>query len=351
VLAQVAGEDEDRLIDALEPALRAHLITETGVDCYRFTHALVRSTLHAELSTSRRARVHRSVAQALEALNERDLDWVATDLAYHWGEAGPATAHEQAITCARRAAGLAYQRVAPEEAARWYRQAWELLDGADPALGAELLWHIGHADAMAGAPGSQHTVLEAARAAEALGNVALMADALCLTRRTVITADSPELANPAKIELLERALGRSGDDPSLRARLAGALAHELLYTGDVERRAALVAMARRDLDQVADPVERWRVGLPLRMAAPTRDRKAWQQADDDVRRVVAGRRGIRGRSGTGAGAHRSLLFISGARPADPRRVPSARGRGVVFLSMMLHGAPSKLKTMASLWLT
>jgi hypothetical protein len=284
VLTRVAGEDDDRLIDALEPALRANLVTETGVDRYRFTHALVRSTLHAELSTSRRARVHRLVAEAVEALNQHDLDRVASDLAYHWGEAGPSTAHEQAITYARRAAQLAYERAAPEEAARWYRQARELLDGADPALDAELLWQIGQADSMARAPGWQDTLLEAARAAERLDNVALMADALCLTRRTVMTADSPERGNPAKIELLERALARSGENPSLRARLSGTLAHEFLYTGDVDRRAAFIVLARRELERVADPVERWRIGAPLRMAIAlvNEDREAWQQQDDEL---------------------------------------------------------------------
>jgi class 3 adenylate cyclase len=285
VVARVAGEDEDVLINALERARRANLILETGVDRYRFRHALVRSSLQAELSRSRRARVHRAVAEALELLNKHDLDRVATDLAYHWGQAGPATAHEQAVTYARRAGQLAYERAAPEEAARWYRQARELLDGADPALDAELLWHIGQADAMARASGWQDTLLEAARAAERLGNVALMADALCPTGRTLITAESPELADTAKIELLERALARSGDDPLIRARLAGALAHELLYTGDDERRAVLVASARRDLERVADPVERWRVGRQLSMTtfSAKNDRQGLLQLEDQFR--------------------------------------------------------------------
>ena len=130
-------------------------------------------------------------------------------------------------------------------------------------------------------------MLEAARAADRLGNVALMADALCLNRRTVMTADSPEQGNPPKIELLERALARSGDDPSLRARLAGTLAHEFLYTGDVERRAAFIALARRDLERVADPIERWQMGTPLRMAtALNNDRQEWQQLDDEFALVA-----------------------------------------------------------------
>ena len=42
----------------------ANLVIEVGVDRHRFAHALVRETLHAELSSSRRARQHRKVAEA-----------------------------------------------------------------------------------------------------------------------------------------------------------------------------------------------------------------------------------------------------------------------------------------------
>lgn len=259
LLCAVTGTPEDDLVDSLEPALTAHLVVEVDVGRFRFAHALVRSTLHGEASTTRRARLHRSVAQALESINADRIDSVAADLAYHWGEAGPATAHEQAIAYARRAAELAYQRVAPEESARWYRHARELLDGANAHLDAELACRAAQADAMAGVAGWQESLLDAARAAEAVGDVELMVEALCVSRRSVLTEDSPEAADPAKIDLLERALELASGDPRLTAYLKGALALELLFTGDAARRLALIEDVERYRDTLDDPVERNKV--------------------------------------------------------------------------------------------
>jgi len=260
VLAVVSGRDEDELIDALEPALAARLVTEAGVDRYRFAHALVRQTLHAELSTSRRARLHRSVASALEALHAEDLDAVATELAYHWGEAGPAAAQDQAVAYARRAGELAETRAAPEEAARWFAQARDLLDGTEPRLDAELAARVAQATVLGGLADSRVAVHEAARAAEALGDPALMAESLCLQRRTVLTEDSPEGADLEKIELLQRALALCpGEDRMLWARLSCALGSELLFTGDLGRRAELAQAVLDYASGLDDPRERFRL--------------------------------------------------------------------------------------------
>jgi hypothetical protein len=264
VLAAVSGRSDDELIDALESALAARLIVEAGVDRYRFAHALVRQTLHAELSTSRRARLHRLVAQALETLHASDLDAVITELAYHWGEAGPATAHDQAVAYARRAGELAERRLAPEEAARWYTQARELLDGADPRLDAELATRTAQAMALARMAGWRDAVHEAAEAAEALGDTALMAAALCINPRRVVAEGSPEAADPEKIELIERALARcSPGDRMLWAKLTGSLVAELVHTGDLERRIELTRQVNEYSHSLVDPDERWQAMLTV----------------------------------------------------------------------------------------
>ncbi|HJR24386.1 MAG TPA: AAA family ATPase [Acidimicrobiales bacterium] len=255
LLAQVTGDTEDELLDALEPALSAHLLVERGVASFEFAHAIVRSTLHAELTSTRRARVHRSVAVALEQLPEAQRDAAVMDLAYHWLEAGPGAGEAKAVTYATRAAETAFANAAPEESARWYRQAREALAGSDPHLDVQLLHRLGEAEAVAFDPRWQETLLAAARAAEELGDLALMTDALCISRRTVFTSTSPMGADEEKIELLERALSRVGDDDLLRARLSAALAVELLYVGDVDRRLALVEESWRIADSIEDPVE------------------------------------------------------------------------------------------------
>ena len=81
------------------------------------------------------------------------LDDVMADLAYHWGEAGTSTVDDVAFTYARRAADLAMEQASPDEAARWFRIARERLDGADPAVDADLLLQLGLAESALGASG------------------------------------------------------------------------------------------------------------------------------------------------------------------------------------------------------
>jgi class 3 adenylate cyclase len=273
VLATVTDTDEDDLIDALGSALGAHLVAETGVGRYRFAHALVRSTLHEELSTTRRARLHRSVAEAIASRSGADLDAVVPDLAYHWAEAGPAVAAEQAITYASRAGELAMVRVAPEEAARWYGQARDLLGDTDPVRDAELACRQAVALSVSGDPAWHDSLMAAARASLALGDVGQMADSLCISRRMVLAEGSPEAADPEKIELLERAIELCPkSDHGLWARLSAALAGELVYTGDRERRQAIAEAVTAYARTLSDPVERLRVLMTLVAGRPSSNR-------------------------------------------------------------------------------
>lgn len=81
----VAETNEDRLLNAVERAVAAHLMTETpdglGV---RFAHALIREALYAGTSVIRRRRLHRRVGEALVAATRPDPDAVA----YHFQRAG-----------------------------------------------------------------------------------------------------------------------------------------------------------------------------------------------------------------------------------------------------------------------
>ena len=128
LLADVVGRDADDVLDALDIAARANLVIEVGVDRHRFAHALVRETLHGELSSSRRARQHRRVAEALEARHADDLDAVVAELATHWAEASAGGDPSRAIELAIRAGDLAADRGAFENAVRWFQQALELME-------------------------------------------------------------------------------------------------------------------------------------------------------------------------------------------------------------------------------
>ena len=84
----------------------------------------------------------------------------------------------KAIHYARRAAERALEQLAPDEAARWYRQALELHDqapGGDRSERCDLLIGLGEAQRQVGDPEYRQTLLDAAELAEELGDT----DRLC----------------------------------------------------------------------------------------------------------------------------------------------------------------------------
>jgi class 3 adenylate cyclase/tetratricopeptide (TPR) repeat protein len=254
LLSRVSKRSEDELIDDLEPAMTASLVAETGIERYQFSHALVASVLRQELSTTRRARLHRGIAEALMEMHAADTDAVVAELAYHFGEAGAAIPNDQAIVFARRAAELAYERPAPDEAARWYRHVLELLDGEDPVVEADVLCRLALAEMAGGIESALETQLRAARAAEAVGDLRLMTEALRISRRGVFAVGSAQPVNHEKIELLERALAAVPEpELELRGLLTASLATEILFTGDLDRRDDLVTETIALSEQVADP--------------------------------------------------------------------------------------------------
>jgi tetratricopeptide (TPR) repeat protein/predicted Ser/Thr protein kinase len=129
VLQALAELPEDRLLDVLDEAVGAKLVQEApGVPGrYAFTHALVRETLYGELTTARRARLHRQVAGTIERLAAPGEEPLA-DLAYHYSQAASAADAERAIGYAMRAAERAAAAFALEEAARFYNLALQALD-------------------------------------------------------------------------------------------------------------------------------------------------------------------------------------------------------------------------------
>ncbi len=85
LVGELAGIDEDPLLDAIDDATRARLVEEVDADRFRFAHALVRTSLYDELSASRRRRMHRRVTDLIAKRTPDDL----AALAFHSVEAGP----------------------------------------------------------------------------------------------------------------------------------------------------------------------------------------------------------------------------------------------------------------------
>ncbi|MDP8968579.1 MAG: AAA family ATPase [Actinomycetota bacterium] len=92
VLARVTATANDALIDALEEALASCVIAELprAAGRFMFAHILVRDTLYARLSATRRARLHGHVGRAIEERCGDRLDDQLPALARHYELAGDA---------------------------------------------------------------------------------------------------------------------------------------------------------------------------------------------------------------------------------------------------------------------
>ena len=102
VLAVLLDGDEDRLLDLLEQAIGAGLISESDDEpgSYRFVHALIQHTLYLDMGATRRQRCHQRVAEALEARGSGGDDHVA-ELARHYMAATRPTDVAKALHYAR----------------------------------------------------------------------------------------------------------------------------------------------------------------------------------------------------------------------------------------------------------
>ena len=85
LLERVTDADGGALIDICDDAVTAALLVE-GADgnSYAFAHALIEHTLYDQLSRPRRARAHRTVAEALEELYGSDPGERIGAFAHHW---------------------------------------------------------------------------------------------------------------------------------------------------------------------------------------------------------------------------------------------------------------------------
>jgi DNA-binding SARP family transcriptional activator/tetratricopeptide (TPR) repeat protein len=257
VLAGVTGQDEEQVLDLLEPPIRAVLIQELPQQAGRFSfsHALVEHTLYADLGPSRRQRLHLRVAATLEMLHGDDPGDRLGELAYHWARARQPADAEKAVEYSCRAGAHALEKLAPDDAIGWYSQALELLDGqpgADDLRRGEALVGLGTAQRQAGDPGSRKTLLRAADLAQRVGSRPLLVRAALANNRGRVSRSGA--VDDERIAILEAALRATvGTETSERACLLAILSAELTW-GDPDRARALsdeaLAMARRLDDDV-----------------------------------------------------------------------------------------------------
>jgi DNA-binding CsgD family transcriptional regulator/tetratricopeptide (TPR) repeat protein len=144
------------LLESLDEAEAARLvIVRPGpILTASFVHDLVRETLYADLGQARRVNVHHQVGAALESRWGSETAAHASELAYHFTQAVPGGDADRALTYARMAGEQALGHFAYDEAARWLRVVFELLDatGADGSERCDALLALSEACLMSGSP-------------------------------------------------------------------------------------------------------------------------------------------------------------------------------------------------------
>ena len=228
----------DSVLDAVEEAVWGQLVVETGPGTYRFAHALVRDAIYTELSSTRRARLHYRVGEAIEAADAQEQAR-ADVLVHHYAKAasvgGGSKAGDYALVAGRRLLA---------------RAAWEdAIATLDQAMAALAQTPDDHLDLRFELLNLTAEILTRHFAPEAA--LVRAQDAVAVARRTGVAeqlagaalsylAAAMGLRGPARagylggaITLAEQALaGLDRSAPALQARLLARLALQRLYVGD-----------------------------------------------------------------------------------------------------------------------
>jgi class 3 adenylate cyclase len=258
LLLAVLEFPETRLLDLLDEAVAASLLTEGSerAERFTFTHALVEHTLYEDLGRARRARLHKRVAEALEEQCGDEPGERLGELAGHWAAAVVSTDTAKALYYARRAAERALEQLAPDEAVRWYRQALELYDqapGGDRYERCELLIGLGEAQRQIGNPEYRQTLLDAAALAQELSDADRLCRAVLANGRGWVSALQFGTVDSERVQALEATAGVLADDDPRRAQMLALLAYELHHGGEPVRFRALAAEAIEMARAAGDP--------------------------------------------------------------------------------------------------
>jgi predicted ATPase/class 3 adenylate cyclase len=241
-LTLLGNHDEDELLRMIEEALEARVIEETEqAGRYRFTHAQMQETLLAELSTTRRVRLHGQVAEALERRYGARAEERAGRLAMHFGEAATLSPRfsEKAARYAGIAGRLAFAQLAYPEAARHFRAALAAREGQemDDAM-AELRQNLGAAALHNAEPSEAwRNLRQAFEYYAGVGNLSRAVDVAYMAGSSLL------LIRLSLIQLIERALALVEEDTEAYGRLQAALGQSLGFMGEVARAREAFARA------------------------------------------------------------------------------------------------------------
>jgi len=213
-LAAMTDLDESPLLDCVEEALAGELLHAVGAERYTFAHALVRQTLYEQMSSSRRARLHRRLADLLERLHADDPGQVAGELVRQYQASATLPGAERGAIHAVTAGRAARAAYAPEDAIMTLRRGLDLAAPEDHDTRGRLLSELTLAQAGCGLYSDSRGTMEAAvslleRRADGPDAIAELVWALG-PGFWVAAAGSTTIA-----PMIDRALGALGDERNL----------------------------------------------------------------------------------------------------------------------------------------
>ncbi|WP_155338153.1 BTAD domain-containing putative transcriptional regulator [Acrocarpospora corrugata] len=247
VLVGAADANEDGVLAALEAGVLTGLLTEPSPGRVRFAHALVRDTLHQDLSQMRRARTHARVADSIARLHPGDLP----ALAHHYARAATSATAERAMDYSIRAAELATRRYAHDTAAGLLAQALDCFDrvpgdaGDRDARRVDLLGRLVRAQVLSGdVTGARDTRQRAIDLAQETGRDDLLIIAFtCWTEATPWQIKPYGVVDERTLDLLARLLRRDDLEPLTRCRLLEMVVAELDGESDPRAGVAVAELA------------------------------------------------------------------------------------------------------------
>jgi hypothetical protein len=267
LLERVTGLDAEHLLLNLEPAIAAGLVTMAeGGWGFRFRHPLIHESLRASADRLKRARLHATVAAALESISSASTASSAntaadlTQLAYHYLAAGPFGDPAKAVKYAREAAGRAVRQGAWQDAVRHLEQALTAIPARPDAdaTRCDVLVELGQARRSGGMIIEAHAAFEESISlADRIGDEDRMLAA-------AVAFGAPQLwgsrdwgeSDPSLVMLLERQLNRIGSsDPARRVRILATLATELYFDEAAERGWSYANKALDAARQLGQPEE------------------------------------------------------------------------------------------------
>ena len=135
VVSRLLDESVLGCLPAVDAALSAGLLTDSGGGRFRFAHGLVRTVLAAQTPLQEAVVLHLRAAEALEDLHRDGLAEVSADIARHRVAVAVTGDRAPAVAWARRAAADATRALAHEEAARWYAtEPTDVASDANPPM-------------------------------------------------------------------------------------------------------------------------------------------------------------------------------------------------------------------------